>query len=72
MTDPNNNSPNDNMMIINDLRNVIKKDKNRFFYDNMWVPSPATSGKEKGPAKKEEIDTIQYPEEEINPDDIPF
>ena len=24
------------------------------------------------PTKKEEIDTIEYPEEEINPDDIPF
>ncbi len=31
-----------------------------------------TTGKSKGSAKKEEIDTIQYPEEEINPDDIPF
>lgn len=32
----------------------------------------APSGKGKSVAKKEEIDTIQYPEEEINPDDIPF
>ena len=34
--------------------------------------APVTTGKDKGSAKKEEIDTIQYPEEEINPDDIPF
>jgi single-strand DNA-binding protein len=25
-----------------------------------------------GAAKKEELDTIEYPEEDINPDDIPF
>ena len=32
----------------------------------------APASKAKPAAKKEEIDTIQYPEEEINPDDIPF
>jgi len=35
----------------------------------------AAASKGKGSVKKEEkeeIDTIQYPEEEINPDDIPF
>jgi len=35
----------------------------------------AAASKVKGSVKKEEkeeIDTIQYPEEEINPDDIPF
>ena len=36
------------------------------------VSAPVTTGKDKGSVKKEEIDTIQYPEEEINPDDIPF
>lgn len=36
------------------------------------APASAPAGKEKASAKKEEIDTIQYPEEEINPDDIPF
>lgn len=32
----------------------------------------APANKAKPVAKKEELDTIQYPEEEINPDDIPF
>lgn len=32
----------------------------------------APTSKAKPVAKKEELDTIQYPEEEINPDDIPF
>lgn len=32
----------------------------------------APAGKAKPVAQKEELDTIQYPEEEINPDDIPF
>ncbi|MCK5096312.1 MAG: single-stranded DNA-binding protein [Candidatus Pacebacteria bacterium] len=32
----------------------------------------ATSDTAPKSAKKEEIDTIEYPEEDINPDDIPF
>ena len=36
------------------------------------APTGTTAGNNKAAAKKEEIDTIQYPEEEINPDDIPF
>lgn len=34
--------------------------------------SKAPANKAKPVEKKEELDTIQYPEEEINPDDIPF
>ncbi len=36
------------------------------------VSTTAPANKAKPVAKKEELDTIQYPEEEINPDDIPF
>ena len=32
--------------------------------------APSTSNK--GQAKEEEVDTIEYPEEDINPEDIPF
>ncbi|MBI2047959.1 MAG: single-stranded DNA-binding protein [Parcubacteria group bacterium] len=30
------------------------------------------ASKKESPEKKEELDTIQYPEEDINPEDIPF
>jgi len=33
--------------------------------------TPSTGGQNQAPAK-EEIDTIEYPDEDINPDDIPF
>lgn len=33
---------------------------------------PSSSPKSTSAAKEPEIDTIQYPEEEINPEDIPF
>jgi single-strand DNA-binding protein len=37
------------------------------------APSQASSPKSAEPAKdKEALDTIEYPEDEINPDDIPF
>ncbi len=32
----------------------------------------ATEGKSEAPGKEDELDTIEYPEEEINSEDIPF
>jgi single-strand DNA-binding protein len=34
--------------------------------------SSQSSGGKSAPAKEPELDTIEYPEEDINPDDIPF
>lgn len=36
------------------------------------VKSPAASAKGKSAAPQEEMQTIEYPEEDINPEDIPF
>lgn len=34
--------------------------------------SAPTGGKSEAPAPQEQLETIEYPEEDINPDDIPF
>lgn len=34
--------------------------------------APASSAKAPAPSAPQELETIQYPEEDINPDDIPF
>lgn len=36
------------------------------------APAGSTQGSTSGKTAKEEIDTIEYPEEDINPEDIPF
>ncbi len=53
-------------------RTEIVADRVQFGPRNSGTASAPESNKNKSSAKKEEIDTIQYPEEEINPDDIPF
>lgn len=37
-----------------------------------YTPSQAPSGEEGAGSKADKIDTIEYPTEEINPEDIPF
>lgn len=36
------------------------------------APGASPASTQKAPTPAQELDTIQYPEEEINPDDIPF
>ncbi len=36
------------------------------------APAPSSASKAQTPAPQEQLETIQYPEEDINPDDIPF
>ena len=57
----------------------VKKNRTEIVADSMQF-GPRSGGGERGPSSasvassvaKEETETIQYPEEDINPDDIPF
>lgn len=41
-------------------------------YGGASAPAAAGVASAKSPAKEQELETIEYPEEDINPDDIPF
>ena len=53
-------------------RTEIVADRTQFGPKGTGATSaPSTSG-QASPAKAEELDSIEYPEEDINPEDIPF
>ena len=53
-------------------RTEIVADRTQFGPKGTGATSAQATGGQANPAKAEELDSIEYPEEDINPEDIPF